>query len=263
MGSAIISLALLPHERHKIKVAAISKGVKRLKFTKEVLLLAIVAMTATLSGCSSQPPSPDTPRKQAIAAVKWDFEKDAISIEINADERLNEFENEAHTLLLGIYQMADPAVFYKMTSDSSTMSASLENGKAGDGFIDFARFVVTPGGKAVVNLDRAQKSKYVGLVAGYYQMDAPRAARLFEIPLTIDSKGFFTTTYAAEPATLALRLKLGTEGFINAERLNHMPGEKPNMEPVPLDGGGQQINLSSDDAKANLKENGSVYRLND
>lgn len=234
-----------------------------MKKTKEMLLLAAVAITATLSACSSHPTSPDTPRKQAIAAVKWDFEKDAISIEINADEQLNQFENEAHTLLLGIYQMADPAVFYKMTGDSTVMSTSLENGKAGDGFIDLARFVVTPGGKAVVDVDRAQKSKYVGLVAGYYQMDAPHAARLFEIPLTIDSKGFFTTTYTAAPAKLALRLKLGPEGFINAERLNHVPGEKPDMEAVPLDGGGQQINLSSDDVKASMKENGSIYRLTD
>ena len=136
-----------------------------------------MTIAAMACGCSSQQPAPDSPRKQAIAAVKWDYEKDAISIEINADEQLNEFENEAHTLLLGVYQMADPAAFYKMTADSTAMSASLENGTAGDGSINLTRFVVTPGGKAIVDVDRAQKSKYVGLIAGYFQMDAPRAAR--------------------------------------------------------------------------------------
>lgn len=233
-----------------------------MKNTNGTRLLAAAAMIAALSGCSSQPPAP-SPRKQAIAEVKWDFEKDAISIEIDADERLNEFENEAHTLLLGVYQMADPAIFYKMTTDSETMAASLERGTAGDGFVDLVRFVVTPGGRAVVNLDRAQKAKFVGLIAGYYLIDAPRAARLFEIPLTIDSKGVFSTTYAAAPATLALRLKFGPESLINAERLNHVPGEKPQTEAVPLDGGGKQVDLSSDDAKASLKENASVYRLNE
>jgi type VI secretion system VasD/TssJ family lipoprotein len=233
-----------------------------LKNIDETLVVATMVVTALLAGCASQPPAP-SPRKQAIAEVKWDFEKNAISVEINADERLNDFENEAHTLLLGVYQLADPAAFYKLSADSDAMASSLERGTAGDGFIDLQRFVVTPGGQAVVNVDRAQKAKYVGLVAGYYRMDAPRAARLFEIPLTIDTKGVFTTTYAAAPATLALRLKLGPKSFVNAERLNHVPGEKPAVEPVPLDGGGKQLNLSSDDAKASLKENGSVYRLSE
>ena len=229
-----------------------------MRIRKKTLLLVAMTIAAMACGCSSQQPAPDSPRKQAIAAVKWDYEKDAISIEINADEQLNEFENEAHTLLLGVYQMADPAAFYKMTADSTAMSASLENGTAGDGSINLTRFVVTPGGKAIVDVDRAQKSKYVGLIAGYFQMDAPRAARLFEIPLTIDSKGMFTTTYSAAPAKLALRLKLGSDGFVNAERLNHVPGEKPDMEPIPVDGGGQQINLSSDDVKASVKEGAAV-----
>ena len=227
-------------------------------------LVTSALLALAVSACSSLSPAPGaSPRKQAIAEVKWDFEKNAISAEIDADVRLNEFENEAHTLLLGVYQMADPAAFYKMISDSGAMAASLESGNAGDGFVDFARYVVIPGARAVITLDRAQKSKSVGLVAGYYLMDAARSARLFEIPLTIDSKGVFSTTYAAGPAPLALRLKLGPESMINAERLNHVPGEKPVVEAVPLDGGGQQVDLSSDAAKARLKENTSVYRLND
>jgi type VI secretion system VasD/TssJ family lipoprotein len=233
-----------------------------LKNTKATRLLAAAAVIALFAGCSSQPAAP-SPRKQAIAEVKWDFEKNAVSIEIEADERLNEFENESHTLLLGVYQMADPAPFYKMTADSEAMATSLERGAVGDGFVDLARFVVTPGGRAVVNLDRAQKAKYVGLIAGYYLIDAPNAARLFEIPLTIDSKGVISTIYAAAPAPLALRLKFGPKGLINAERLNQVPGEKPLVEAVPLDGGGKQIDLSSSDAKASLKENASVYRLNE
>ena len=234
-----------------------------MRITEKTCLLVAMTLAAMLCGCSSQPPAQDSPRKQAIAAVKWDYEKDAISIEINADEQLNQFENEAHTLLLGVYQMADPAAFYKLSADSTAMSTSLENGTAGDGFINLTRFVVTPGGKAIVTLDRAQKAKYVGLIAGYFEIDAPRAARLFEIPLSVDSKGLFTTTYSAAPAKLALRLKLGSDSFINAERLNHVPGEKPDMQPIPVDGGGQQINLSSDDVKASVKESAAVYRLND
>ena len=233
-----------------------------MRITEKKCLLVAMTIAAVACGCSSQPPQ-DSPRKQAIAAVKWDYEKDAISIEVNADEQLNQFENEAHTLLLGVYQMADPAAFYKISADSTAMSTSLENGTAGDGFINLTRFVVNPGGKAIVTLDRAQKAKYVGLIAGYFEIDATRAARLFEIPLSVDSKGLFTTTYSAAPATLALRLKLGSDSFINAERLNHVPGEKPDMQPIPVDGGGQQINLSSDDVKASVKESAAVYRLND
>lgn len=198
-------------------------------------------------------------RKEAVAEIAWDFAENGVLIEIEADPRLNQYDGEAHTLLLGIYQMEDPAAFYKLAADTAMLGKALETGKGGDAFVQFVRYVVTPGQRTIFAVDRAQKAKFVGIAAGYYQMDAAKSTRLFQIPLTVQSDGLVTTTYKAAPATLALRLNLGADGVVNAQRLNHDPAAKPRLEAVPLDGGGKEIKLTAEDAK-NAVNMGSALR---
>ena len=202
-------------------------------------------------------------RKEAVAEISWDFAKDAVLIELDADQRLNQYNGEAHTLLLGIYQMADPAPFYKLIADPAALGKALESGKAGEGFVQSARYVVTPGKRAVLSFDRAQQAKFVGIVAGYYRLDPTHTARLFEVPLSVVSDGMLAKTYSAAPAPLAIRLTLGPETLLNAQRLNHDPAEKRPREAVPLDGGGKEIKLTADELKNAAETNNAIRKLQD
>jgi type VI secretion system VasD/TssJ family lipoprotein len=200
-------------------------------------------------------------RKEAVAEIAWDFAENAVLIELEADARLNDYGGEAHTLVLGVYQMEDSAAFYKLAADPSLMSKALESGKGDDGFVQFVRYVVIPGQRVILSASRAQKAKFVGIVAGYYQMDAARSTRLFEVPLTIASDGLVTTTYKAAPATLVLRLNLGAEGVVNAQRLNRDPTEKKTLATVPLDGGGKELKLSAEEIKRAFDIGSTVRKL--
>ena len=201
-------------------------------------------------------------KKQAVAEIAWEFAPNAVLIEIEADNRLNEFAGEAHTLLLGVYQMEDSAAFYKLIADMNLVGKSLESGKPGDGFAHFERYVIKPGQRSILALDRAQKAKFLGITAGYYRMDAAKSARLFQVPLTVESDGLVTTTYKAAPAVLALRLNFGPGELLNAQRLNHDPSQKRLQETVPLDGGGKEIKLSVQDIQRALSLNDAVKKLN-
>ena len=200
-------------------------------------------------------------RKDAVAEIAWDFAENAVLIELEADPRLNEYGGEAHTLVLGVYQMEDSAVFYKLAADASLLAKALESGKGGDGFVQFVRYVVTPGQRTILSAARAQKAKFVGIVAGYYQMDAARSTRLFEVPLTVASDGLVTKTYKAAPATLVLRLNLGAEGVVNAQRLNRDPTEKKTLAAVPLDGGGKELKLTAEEIKRAIDIGSTVRKL--
>src|ERR1700753_3137442 len=81
----------------------------RVRSTFGVLVMTIGI--ATLSGCSMLN---GTSAKQAVAQVDWSAADDAILIQVDADDRLNETRNEPHTLLFGVVQMADPAAFQKL-----------------------------------------------------------------------------------------------------------------------------------------------------
>lgn len=218
-----------------------------------VVLLAGCAAANSLMGGNS--------RKDAVAEIAWDFAENAVLIEIEADARLNEYGGEAHTLLLGIYQMEDAAAFYKLAADTSLLAKALESGKAGDGFVQFVRYVVTPGQRTIMTVDRAQKARFVGIAAGYYQMDAAKSTRLFQVPLTVASDGLVAKTYKAAPALLALRLNLGADGVVNAQRLNHDPAAKPKLEAVPLDGGGKELKLTADEIQRTINMGSAVRKL--
>lgn len=224
--------------------------------------LAAAGLAAALSGCATANSlMGGNTRKEAMAEIAWSFARGAILVEVEADNRLNEYSGEAHTLVLGVYQMEDSAAFYKLIADTALVGKSLESGKGGEGFVHFARYVVTPGQRSILQLDRAQKAKFVGITAGYYQMEAARSARLFEVPLTVESEGMVSKTYKAAPATLAVRLNFGPDELLNAERLNRDPTEKKTSEAVPLDGGGREIKLTPDSLNDAMNAGSALKKL--
>jgi type VI secretion system VasD/TssJ family lipoprotein len=229
------------------------------RFVQAVGCFALVAL---LSACATANNLlGGNTRKTAVAEIAWEFAPNAVLIEVEADNRLNEHAGEAHTLLLGVYQMEDSAVFYKLIADMNLVSKALESGKGGDGFADFSRHVVQPGQRAILSLDRAQKAKFIGITAGYYRMEAAKSARLFQIPLTVVSEGLVTTTYKAAPAVLALRVNLGPGELLNAQRLNHDPTDKRLQEAVPLDGGGKELKLGAQDIQRALTINNAIKKV--
>lgn len=224
--------------------------------------LAVGIVVASLLGCAAANSLlGGNTRKSAVAEIAWEFAENAILIELDADPRLNDHGGEAHTLVLGVYQMEDSATFYKLVADASLLAKGLESGKGGDGFVQFVRYVVTPGQRTILSATRAQKAKFVGIVAGYYHMNAATSTRLFEVPLTVISDGLVTKKYKAAPATLVLRLNLGAEGVVNAQRLNRDPTEKKTLAAVPLDGGGKELNLTDQEIKRAAEMGSTIRKL--
>lgn len=224
--------------------------------------MAVSILASSLVGCAATNAlMGGNSRKEALAEIAWEFAENGVVIEIEADPLLNEYNGEAHTLLLGVYQMEDSAAFYKLSADSMLLAKALESGKAGDSFTHFVRYVIAPGQKIIMAVNRAQKSKFVGIAAGYYQMDGANSTRLFQIPLTVASDGLITKSYKAAPAILNLRLSLGADSIVNAQRLNRDRSEKPKLEAVPLDGGGKELKLLVEDVKTTMDLDNAVRKL--
>jgi predicted component of type VI protein secretion system len=212
--------------------------------------IAVCALVLFCAGCSSvDSMMGGNDRQQALAEADWNFAEDAVTIEIEADPRMNQYGGQSHTLLLGIYQMAEADPFYKSIADPAILGRQLggiDGADGAQGFVQFVRYVVKPGGHSILLLDRAQKARFVGIVAGYYKLSAKNAARLFEIPLQVRSKGLIGTTYSAAPAALALRLVLGADGIVNAQVSRCSPADAKKRSAVPLEEGGKEIKLDAE-----------------
>jgi hypothetical protein len=193
-----------------------------------------------------------TSAKQAVAQVDWSAADDAILIQVDADDLLNEVSNEPHTLLLGVVQTADADSFRKMTADPAALATALGGADKNPAILQLTRYVVQPGGHTILSLNRAAKAKVVGLIAGYYGMETQSSARLFEIPLAISNQATFGHDYAAQPQTLALHVVLGRQAITTAQRLNPEPPQmvaaearaRAKQQIIPLDGGGKEIPLT-------------------
>ncbi|MER1967069.1 type VI secretion system lipoprotein TssJ [Castellaniella sp. GW247-6E4] len=212
---------------------------------RHLLLPALAGALLLVQGCSSMNSAMGgNTQKEAKAEVSWDYARSAIQIELASDDNLNAYFNQPHTLVMGVFQLEDPKTFMKLLGDSGKLKTILATGDAGQDIVQLDRYVVSPGKRTILDIDRVQNTKFVGIVAGYYDFDATASARLFRIPLNIQTSGLVSTTYKAEPAHLALRVQLGRTRIANAQSLTFDADQKPNIEAVPLEAGPLEIELN-------------------
>lgn len=141
-----------------------------------------------------------------------DYEAKAIEIRYRADRQLNSYEDQAHTLVLVIYQLANPNPYHQLLKDEEGLKKLLE-GKAFDPVVvDVYRVIVQPGENNALLLDRAENARWIGLVAGYYELASPRASRLFKIPLLAPAPGADPLPNP-RPGPLVLNLLLGPQAI--------------------------------------------------
>lgn len=195
-----------------------------------------------------------------MAEVQWAYQQNAITLEVSADQMLNEHNGDAHTLLLGIFQVAEADGFQRIAASPVQLSQALNVGLPANSALRTTRYVVHPGTRVTLSIDRAEKAKLVGIIAGYYSMDN-RSAKLFEIPLAVEKKGFFTHTYQAQPIPLVLQVTLGPMSIANISRTDAKSSKERSTaqpaikQPVPLDGGGHEVLLKQVDPPAIQIEN--------
>jgi len=160
--------------------------------TKKILIVSVLAISivsCTFPLGNSQP--------------KWEYEKSAIDLCIQSDPHLNHFQEKAHSLMVCIYHLRDLNGFNQLVDEQGGLSKLLECGRFDPGVAYVKRIVVQPNQAITESMDRTEGAKYVGIVAGYYDLQKGNAARSFQIPLS-----FFQN-----PKKLSLNLQLGSKGI--------------------------------------------------
>lgn len=137
-----------------------------------------------------------------MGAPDWTYEKEAIELSYRSDSQLNSYQGNPHTLMLCLYQLRDPNAFNQLVDEEEGLSKLLECNRFDPSVTVSRRLVVYPGKVKTEILDRAEGTKYVGVVAGYYSLKKERAVRFFSV-----SVNFFTN----RPRTREINLYLGPQ----------------------------------------------------
>lgn len=175
---------------------------------KKLLFVLLSAILMIIWSCASAPLPPP----------EWTFEKDAIKLHIKADPKLNADEDEAHTLLLCVYQLQDPNAFNQLSGDEDGLYKLLDCGLFGAGAASAKRLIVQPSQVVDVVMDRAEGARYVAVVAGYYILDKERMVKMLEIPVALDKKGFIKKTITQKPQAMDIEIALGPQQITSVER---------------------------------------------
>jgi type VI secretion system VasD/TssJ family lipoprotein len=134
---------------------------------------------------------------------KWEYEKSAIDLCIQSDPHLNLLQEKSHSLMVCVYHLRDLNGFNQMMDEKGGLSKLLECERFDPGVTYAKRIVVQPNQAMNETMDRSEGAKYVGIVAGYYDLEKENAVRTFEIPLS-----FFKN-----PKRLSIDLALGAKGI--------------------------------------------------
>ncbi|AJE04513.1 type VI secretion system lipoprotein TssJ [Geobacter pickeringii] len=168
---------------------------------RRTALLSLSFAVLLLGACSSTP--------EVKPSVEWGFEKEAIRLRLTGDRQLNLFQRAPHALVACIYQLRDPNAFNQFRNEPDGLARLLECGRFDPGVATTKQFVIQPGQELAESLDRAEGARYVGFVAGYYNLHKEQSVRLYPIPAVEETTGFISRTRLVKPGAIDIKLILG------------------------------------------------------
>lgn len=162
---------------------------------------SIICMTLfLLAACATPPPTP-----------VYSFAQDAVKVRIKADSQLNSSENSPHTLLLCIYQVKDKSMFEQLAGNEDGIYQLLDCESFNDSVTAVKRLIIQPNQEMTLVMDRMEKTKSLGIAAGYFTLEKNRMTRVFDIPVSIVSRS------EASVDNLNLFINLGAQQIVGAE----------------------------------------------
>lgn len=150
-------------------------------------------------------------KKAADAKVEADdknVQGDVIAVTLTGSKDLNTFNNQSHTLVLVLYQLSQSSVFAQFL-ETPEGKAKLLSGESFDpSVLARRRVVLQPGETQQVVVDRAEGAKYLGAVAGYYNVQTQDMSRL--VPVVRETTGMLSWK---KPKPQLVHYALGRNGF--------------------------------------------------
>ena len=182
---------------------------------KLIHALLLVPVAAIFLSCSSKP--------KIILPPDWAYEKDAIRLHFTGDPNLNLYQKRAHSLVLCVYHLKDLNGFNQLMDEKDGLPKLLECGRFDPGVTYSRRLVVQPNRELNETLDRTDGAKYVGLVAGYYNLHKETSVRTFPIPITGER---VKKTLVQKPAKMNLDIYFGPQEIREVKEIKEAKEKK-------------------------------------
>jgi type VI secretion system VasD/TssJ family lipoprotein len=125
-----------------------------------------------------------------VAAEAWAFGEDAITLNVRASDQLNAFDGKPHTLVLRFLQLNGRRNFQDSRKTQSGIRELLVAGsieEMGAGVVAYEELVLRPGEVTSRVFDRTADTRFLAIVAGYYELNSDETTRIIPFPALDDS----------------------------------------------------------------------------
>lgn len=161
------------------------------------ILPYLLLSTLLLSSCAT-----------VVVPPRWEYEPNAIRLNLKSDPQLNLFQGRAHTVVLCAYLLTDPNELNQLVDEKGGLEKLFECTKFHPSVTHAKRLIIHPGREYKEILDRAAGAKYVAVVAGYFKLQKENVVKLYSIPIIDEKKG---NTLYQKPGILTIDLLLGSQ----------------------------------------------------
>jgi hypothetical protein len=103
---------------------------------------------------------------------------------------LNAISGRPHSVALGVFQLNDPNTFLGLAETKEGALQLLNSGRIDDTIAQFTRIILQPGEEKIATLPRAQGTKYIALISGYYGLNTELDIKVFSVPIKPAERGF-------------------------------------------------------------------------
>ncbi|MBN1578983.1 MAG: type VI secretion system lipoprotein TssJ [Chitinispirillaceae bacterium] len=131
---------------------------KRFPAISQNIWTLAVAVACCVCGRCTPPPQPDL----------YTYRAKGLQLDIRADQMLNSYAGEAHSLKLVIYQLSDNGAFIERQKSSDGLKLLLKEKKFDPTVVGYDQIIVHPNESRIHSFDRINQAKWVGIVAGFY-----------------------------------------------------------------------------------------------
>lgn len=145
--------------------------------------IVVIGILFLCSSCSMMPWSKPNTKPPSDVKVTFEarYEKNALTVNIKSNPRLNLYQERPHSLVLCMYELKEPNMFNQFSDERDGIYKLMECGRF-DGSVAYSkRQIIQPGEDVSDVRDRAEGAKYLGIVAGYYDLKKSSAIRLLPI----------------------------------------------------------------------------------
>jgi len=152
------------------------KEIERRKFmyrNKSYSCINIIGLVLLLLmvGCSSD----KTPPKVA-------YKPSGIVISYDSVSNLNSYDQSPHSVMLAVYQLDNINAFHQLSSNKAGIQKLLTLNKFDPSVLGVDKRFVYSNESGVITLDRLENTRWVGIVAGYYNLSSNQVIQEFQIP---------------------------------------------------------------------------------